>query len=144
MNELGITFLGLSFGALGYLVVTFWIAPIMRYREAKHVVLADLIFYANALEWKGSEVQKQLASDRMKANRKSAAELMAVWREVPWLYRCLLVWRKEDPARAASELLGLSNSAEEPQALARISAIEKSLRLPPAISPPPASVPHLR
>ena len=134
MDEYWTVLLSVVFGALGYLITTFWVAPLIRYREAKHQIYSDLVFFANALGYQPrTEPHVQRVLDRLDSNRRTASELLATANELPRLYKLLLRCRKEDPSRAASELLGLSNSVDEEVNLARIRRIEECLHLPPSI-----------
>ena len=48
MCEIWITLIGITAGAVGFLVATFWFQPILRYRDLKAQILSDLIFFARA------------------------------------------------------------------------------------------------
>jgi hypothetical protein len=102
--------LGLIAGGLGYLIVNFWMNPILGYLKIRHAVTSDLIFYANAISVNDpNEEMKTLMADRRKANRKHASELTAVFFRLPWWYKICLKRRKEDPVSASKKLIGLSN-----------------------------------
>jgi len=98
-------------GAGGYLIVTFWFQPILRYREIKYRVVADLIFFANArdLENQNGDLRDDTLK-RMESNRRCASELEAIYSDRPRPYRCWLQCRKENPKKASEGLIGLSNS----------------------------------
>ena len=41
--------IAIVFGALGYLVTTFWMKPILRYHELRSKVLSDFIYFAQVI-----------------------------------------------------------------------------------------------
>ena len=130
MEQFWITLLSITAGAMGYLIITFWVRPILRYRDVKYQVASDLVFFANAIELQkldGSLREDTLA--RKEANRRCAADLAAIYGDLPcwyrgWLHRC-----KEDPRRASSELMGLSNESDREEAKERIRNVKESLRI---------------
>lgn len=130
MEEFWITLLSIAAGSLGYLIVTFWVQPILRYREIKYRVAADLVFFANALD-----LQKQNGSfredtlNRMKNNRRCAAELAAIFSDLPLWYRWLLCMRSENPLEASKNLIGLSNSTAWRDAEKFIEGVKMNLKL---------------
>lgn len=75
MDQFWITLLCIMAGAMGYLIATFWVRPILRYREMKSQVASDLVFFANAIELQkldGSFREDTLL--RKDANRRCAAD----------------------------------------------------------------------
>src|SRR6266480_1132334 len=112
MEQFLITLLSIGAAAVGYLIVTFWVRPILRYRETKYRVAADLVFFANAME-----LQKQdgtLREDTLRrkdSNRRCASELKTIYSDLPFWYRFLLERLKENPIEASADLIGLSNSS---------------------------------
>jgi hypothetical protein len=131
MEQFLITLLSIGAGALGYLIVTFWVQPILRYREIKYRVAADLVFFANAME-----LQKQdgtLREDTLKrkdSNRHCASELKAIYSELPLWYRLLLKKREEKPLEASKDLIGLSNSSSWADGLEFEKGVRKNLKIP--------------
>jgi len=131
MDQVWITLLSIAAGALGYLIATFWVRPILRYKDIKSQVASDLVFFANAIELQkldGSVREDTL--QRKDANRKRAADLTAIYFELPGWYRLGLKWRKENPGEASSELIGLSNSSSRDEAKNYIQGVKNYLRLP--------------
>ena len=45
-DKIVIALVGIASGAIGYWFTTFWMKPILQYRELRSRILADLIFYA--------------------------------------------------------------------------------------------------
>lgn len=130
MEQFWITLLSIGAGAIGYMIVTFWVQPILRYREIKYRVAADLVFFANAID-----LQKQNGSlredtlQRKDSNRRCAAELKAIYSDLPFWYRLLLRKQKENPIEASKDLIGLSNSSSWGDAEDYINGVMKNLRL---------------
>ena len=54
MVQMITTLIGLVAGAVGYLIVTFWFRPILRYKEIRSRVISDIVFFANAVSLKGA------------------------------------------------------------------------------------------
>ncbi|WP_295580361.1 hypothetical protein [uncultured Lamprocystis sp.] len=52
--------LGVISGGIGYWITTFWMRPILQYRDLRLKVFADFIFYAQVVSAEG-------LNDRMKA-----------------------------------------------------------------------------
>ncbi len=120
--------IGVGAGAVGYLVTTFWMKPILQYRELRMKVFADFIFYAQVVNAEGlNERMQKLYEDRILANRRSSAELAACITELPRWYKLFLRIRGLAPERAASHLIGYSNTTEYEQAAKVMRAIKKWL-----------------
>lgn len=130
MKEYIVVFVSILAGAGGYLLTTFWFQPILRYREIKHQVFADLIFYANAINADGlNEIMKVRKDQRAEANRRHSAELRASYKDLPFWYRKWLGRNGEDPMEAATHLMGLSNTIDYDKADKRIERIKQHLRI---------------
>lgn len=129
-----ITVLSIVAGAGGYLCVTFWFQPILRYREIKLRVASELVFFANAIEvYNQDGKHRQHAMNRQVANRRSAADLEAVYASLPCLYRRYLKCRNENPKGAATNLIELSNTVNWnglERTIETEETIRKRLRLP--------------
>jgi membrane protein YdbS with pleckstrin-like domain len=66
MQEYVMTLLAIIFGAVGYLLVTFWFQPILRYRDVKYQIASDLVYYTNALELRDSRgLPRERMQERM-------------------------------------------------------------------------------
>ena len=113
MKETALLIFSLLAGGSGYLIVTFWMDPVLRYLNIRHEVTSDLLFYSNVTyeDLLGFEL-KQRAKDRRIANRKHASEIAACYYRLPWWYKKFFLNRRnEDPLRASRSLIGLSNSS---------------------------------
>lgn len=120
--------LGIAAGAVGYWITTFWMKPILQYRDLRMKVFADLIFYAQVVNAEGlNERMKELYEDRVVANRRNSAELSACLTELPGWYRWWLHRRGQAPETAATNLIGFSNTTEYDAADKRVRAIKKAL-----------------
>lgn len=130
MKEVAILLLSLAAGGCGYLVVTFWMAPILRYLQIRHDVTADLIFFANVID-------PSFVNDRLKERhevgaetyRRHAAEMAASYYRLPSWYRRILKRRGECPLTASKNLIRLSNCSKPQDADPHIQWLKKSLRL---------------
>jgi hypothetical protein len=132
-DQFWITLLSIAAGAIGYLIATFWVGPILRYRNIRNKVAADLIFFANAIQLQkldGTAREDTLA--RKDANRRRVADLVAINNDLPPWYRWWLVRRNEDPKRASPELIGLSNESDPRKARVRVEKVKKYLGISPA------------
>jgi hypothetical protein len=117
-------------GAAGYWITTFWMKPILQYRELRSKVAADFIFYAQVVNADGlSDRMKELYEERIVANRRNSAELAACLPDLPLWYSWFLRCRGQVPARAAKTLIGFSNTKEYDMAAKQVSAIRRDLRI---------------
>ena len=128
MKEVIILLCSLVAGGCGYLIVTFWMSPILRYLQIRHEVTSDLIFYANAISPENvCDELEQRHEERKVSNRKHASEIAACYYRLPKWYRWLLKRRQEDPIRVSKDLIGLSNSSTSDQADPHLKELKKSL-----------------
>lgn len=128
MNEI---FLGVFAGGVGFLVIQFWMNPLLRYIEIKHQVTSDLVFYANVIDAGNlNEEMQQRHRDRQEQNRKHAAEIRASYYRLPWWYKQYLKYVKEDPIKASKALIGLSNSNKYDIGNSFTTQLLQSLRIP--------------
>ena len=121
--------IGVMFGALGYWVATFWMKPLLQYREIRSKILIDLIFYAQVTNADGlNERMKALYEDRVVSNRRLSSELTACLLELPFWYTWWLVRiRRQIPERAAIDLIGFSNTTEFVEGTKRVDRIKTAL-----------------
>ena len=124
-------FLGIIAGGAGYLVVKFWMEPLLRYVKIKHEVASDLIFYANVIDATNlNEEMQDRKRHRQESNRRHAAEIRACYYSLPIWYRFYLKKVGEDPISASKALIGLSNSNEYVHGENFIDRLGKALRMP--------------
>ncbi len=134
MDEFLIVIFSISCGAIGYLIATFWVQSILKYREIKAQIIADLIFYDNAISPVGlNEEMKQRVLDRESSNRKRAAQLTASYISFPRFYRMYLHVVGERPDKATFEFIGLSNTHDIKEARGYINQIQNFLRIKPKV-----------
>lgn len=115
-------------GAFGYWFTTFWMKPILQYRELRSKVLADLIFYAQVINADGlNERMKELYEDRVVSNRRTSAELAVCLDELPIWYLWWLRFKGHSPKTATTNLIGFSNTTEYDAAEKRIKRIRAAL-----------------
>lgn len=131
MEQFLITLLSIAAGAAGYLIITFWVQPILRYRDIKYRVAADLVFFANAIELqKHDGALREDTQQRKDSNRRCASELKAIYSDLPYWYCLLLKKRKENPIEASKDLIGLSNSSNWRDAEPFEKGVRKNLLIP--------------
>ena len=119
---------GVIAGAIGYWFTTFWMKPILQYRELKSKILADLIFYAQVVNADGlSERMQKLYEDRVVSNRRTSAELAVCLLELPTWYLCWLRRKGHSPKTAAANLIGYSNTTDYDAAEKRVKRIRLAL-----------------
>lgn len=120
--------IGLIAGSAGYWFSTFWMKPILQYRELRSRVFADLIFYAQVVNADGlNQRMQQMLDERVASNRRASAELAACLEELPRWYKAWLRVRKQSPAEASRHLIGFSNTREYENAARSVAAIRKAL-----------------
>lgn len=128
MNDILLLILSICAGGAGYLLVTFGILPSLRYLNLKHKILSDLIFYANAINAEGmnEEIKKRML-DRVEANRRHSAELVACYMGLPIWHKWWIKFRKHDPEKASKILMRLSNTYKDIDAANQIDKIKTFL-----------------
>lgn len=119
---------GIASGTIGYWFTTFWMKPVLQYRELRSKVLIDLIFYAQVVNTEGlNERMQKLYDERIESNRRRSAELTACLLELPYWYKLWLRIRGCAPEKAAQELIGFSNTTEYEAAAKRVERIKTAL-----------------
>lgn len=127
-DKLFAVLIGVMTGTVGYWFTTFWMKPLLQYRELKSKILIDLIFYAQVINADGlNERMQGLYEDRIVSNRKLSAELTACYLELPFWYKWWLRVRGRMPERAATDLIGLSNTRDYDAAANRVERIKTAL-----------------
>ena len=128
MGEFGILLLSLLAGGAGYLIANFWFRPILRYKTIKNQVASDLTFFQNTigLHEEDGTIKKETL-EGMQGHRRHAADLLAIFGDLPSWYRRCLKKRNEDPRNAAHFLIGLSNEMDPSEAKWRIKLIRDAL-----------------
>jgi len=120
--------IGVVAGAIGYWFTTFWMRPILQYRELRVRVFADFIFYAQVVNAEGLNGRMQkLYEDRISSNRRHSADLAACLQELPTWYKWWLRVRGQSPDQAVEHLIGYSNTTEYEAAEKMTAAIKKAL-----------------
>lgn len=124
--------IGVGAGALGFWVSTFWIQPILRYRDLKHKIHRDFIYFAQVINVQDLNDDMQiLYRERTLSNRNMSASLSAAVLELPPLYKMYLKFKGLDPRSAAEQLIGYSNTTEYEMSHKIQASIRKKLGLPP-------------
>lgn len=130
MSQYWTVLITLVAGATGFLIVTFWFQPILRYRSIKYRIISDLFFYANAVNAEGmNEEMQERMKQRIQADRRNSSDLEACYPILPHWYKCWLKMRGEEADKAAVELLRLSNTFDHMKAADSVDRIKKYLRI---------------
>ncbi|MFZ6765570.1 hypothetical protein ACO0LM_00690 [Undibacterium sp. Di26W] len=120
--------IGILSGIAGYFMTTFWMGPILQYRELRIKVFADFIFYAQVVNADGlNDEMKELFRKRILTNRRHSADLSACLTELPSWYIWWLHMKGQNPEIAATNLIGYSNTTEYEEAAKRVYKINKAL-----------------
>lgn len=120
--------IGIAAGTIGYWFTTFWMKPILQYRDLRSEVFADLIFYAQVVNAEGlNERMQKLYENRILANRRHSADLYACIEDLPGWYKWWLKRKGQSPDDAAKNLVGFSNTTDYDAGFARVAAIRKAL-----------------
>ncbi len=124
-------FIGIVAGAMGYWFTTFFVQPILRFRDLRNKVLRDFIYYAQVINADGlNDEMKKLYHERILSNRKTSAELAAAILDLPSGYSWYLKVKRQAPAEAAKHLIVYSNTTDCNQAHGVESLIRRQLGLP--------------
>jgi hypothetical protein len=111
---------GMSFiaGMFGYIIVKFWVLPIVKYKRLRQRLLSELGSYSEALPADAAAKMKSApAKKRLRDMRRLGVKLISVHDgELPYWYRLMLMSRKESPAAATEPLLRLENMPTSGQA----------------------------
>ena len=95
--------IGIAAGAFGYWFATFAVQPILRFREIRHRIHSEFIYYAQVVNANRlNEEMQALHRERILANRKSSAQLSAAYIELPFWFRRYLNVRRLCPQKAVS------------------------------------------
>lgn len=112
---------GFVIGLAGFIIVQFWIRPIMGYRKIKTKVQSLL-----------SEISEGGVRDEQKRTslRKLSAELSKSHNDLlPSWYRIRLQSRRESPPEACGHLMALANTKSADHAGSRVDKLKESLNI---------------
>ncbi len=118
-------------GSFGYIILQFWIRPILGYKKIKNKVALTIKYYYKSKDDKdiGEKIKSQM-KEWSKANRQNSVELSASYNEnLPNWYKMLLDSRGESPIDASRHLMVLSNIRNYDHAEKHIEGIKKYLKI---------------
>ena len=118
-------------GSLGYIILQFWIRPILGYRKIKNKVALTVRDYYKSKNNKdiGEKIKSQM-KEWSKANRQNSVELSASYNEnLPNWYKMLLDSRGESPIDASKHLMILSNTSNYDHAEKHMKEIKNYLKI---------------
>ena len=98
-------------GACGYVIIRFWILPIVRYRRLKRELLDHLVRLYGSLPEEDERAPKvSMGKKRLKELRRLMMRLVALHdHDMPYWYRLVLVTRQESPQQASEKAMQLEN-----------------------------------
>jgi hypothetical protein len=100
-------------GSFGYIILQFWVRPILGYKKIKNKVALTIKYYYKSKNNKdtGEKIKSQM-KEWSKVNRQNSVELSASYNEnLPNWYKMLLDSRGESPIDASKHLMILSNTS---------------------------------
>jgi hypothetical protein len=116
---------GFALGAVGYIIVKYWILPIRDYRRLKAAIREDVAFYNGAIaegQWNSGNKK------RFKKTRKNISDLNDSYNlDIPVWYRIMLARRKESPGEAAKHLMALADIRDPEHAVKRLEKARAAL-----------------
>jgi hypothetical protein len=118
-------------GVIGYIMVRYWIGPILAYAKQKRLIAADLAFFSRA--WEQSEDptgHPKIVAERLASSRRHMSAMIDIYHQdlPPW-YRIRLQSVGESPDEAAKALMGLNKVHNRDHAAKRLDAIRSKLRI---------------
>lgn len=118
-------------GSFLYIVIYYFIYPLLRYRKVKNQVVSDLIHYSTLIC--SDDPNESIRNDldrKLTLYRKHALELGECFHGLlPNWYKLMLSKRKESPGEASKNLMALYNTSNLNHATARINMIRLNLKL---------------
>lgn len=116
-------------GAMGYVIVMFWIRPISRYKKTRKKISTDISqcrsLLSQSIDIKGNTIKQQL-----KSLRKNCSDLVYIYNDdIPNWYRLMLTSRKESPADASGPAMKLSTPSNHEHAIKSLDEIKTHLLL---------------
>lgn len=141
-------FIAVLAGLVGFFSSTFWIQPILRYRDIRSKIIERLIYLSDVYEDDSTNYFKEHSENnvdvqevlnfekkRMKEKyfegRKLSGELHGVILYLPnWYKSFFLKRRDENPWEAKNQLIGFANSRDYKETILRIRNIQKLLKIP--------------
>jgi len=118
-------------GVLGYIIIQFWIRPILGYRKIKHHIALELtrLFDVEPPEVAVDSDREQTA-ERSASIRKYSIGLTDCFNyDLPRWYRMVLRQRGENPVEASKYLMKLSNTPKGESPVRQIEAVRNHLRI---------------
>ena len=118
-------------GSFGYIILQFWVRPILGYKKIKNKVVLTIKYYYKSKNNKDTgEKTKSQMKEWSKANRQNSVELSASYNEnLPNWYKMLLDSRGESPIDASKHLMILSNTSNYDHAEKHIERIKNYLKI---------------
>lgn len=107
-------------GAIAYIIIQFWIRPILQFKKVKKKVISVLHTFDRTTTLKNQGPN----TDRSKLLRQYSMELSDCYNiDLPYWYKLLLDSRKESPVEASRHLMSLANITHHQDAKKHIDKI---------------------
>lgn len=120
-----------AIGLFGYIVVRFWLLPIIRYNRIKGHLASAVKNLLDALQTDTIQnIQDGQMKDQQVSVRLYATKLASICRnELPYWYQLYLESRKERPEETVKSSMRLANTRNPEHALRQADNIKQLLRL---------------
>ena len=107
-----------TMGASGYIIIRFWVLPIVRYRRIKRQLLNHLAHLLGMLPAEENESPgASMGKKRLKEMRRQMMRLVDLHNhDLPYWYRLVLITRKESAQQASEAAMRLENLPTSGQA----------------------------
>lgn len=118
-------------GLFGYIIIRFWLLPIIRYIRVKGrlaAVIRNLLYtlHTEALQ----HTQDEQIKGQQVSVRRHSSDLVSIYQnELPYWYRLYLESQKEKPLDAAESSMRLANTRKPEHAFRQADDIKHLLRL---------------
>ncbi len=118
-------------GMFGYIIIRFWLLPIVRYIRVKSRFALELRALLNMLQTEKSQnTENSKIKNRQVSLRLQSSNLVSIYQnELPYWYRLYLESKKEQPLEAAESSMRLSNTHKLEHAIRQTDEIKNLLRL---------------
>ena len=118
-------------GCLGYIIVQFWILPVIRYKRIKRKISKTILDYSEATTSERKDATPGAPfRDIMKSIRQCSVELSEIYNnDLPHWYKMILANRSETPIDASKHLMALGNIRNGNHAEKHLHEIKTDLKI---------------
>ena len=112
-------------GSFGYILIQFWLRPVLKYRRIKKQIDTALTAFANGREQAGGDRKVAAADLRRLANQLNTT----FGSHLPDWYQLMLKQRDENPPEAVTDIMRLAGTRNPAHAQKRADRIKRTLKL---------------